>query len=222
LIDAPISSISRVNGSESLAVSITKTPDGNSVDVSNGVTDLIAELEEGLSKPVTVTTTLDQAPFIEKSIEDLTTEGILGLSFAVLVILVFLLSVKSTVITAVSIPTSVLITFIGLAVADFSLNILTLGGLTIAIGRVVDDSIVVIENINRHLSYGKQKLEAIKTAVKEVAGAITSSTITNAAVFVPIGLVGGIVGELFRPFAFTVALALLASLLVSLTIIPTR
>lgn len=220
LIDAPISSISRVNGSESLAVAITKTPDGNSVDVSNGVTDLIAELEEGLSKPVTVTTTLDQAPFIEKSIEDLTTEGVLGLSFAVLVILVFLLSVKSTIITAVSIPTSVLITFIGLGLADFSLNILTLGGLTIAIGRVVDDSIVVIENINRHLSYGKQKLEAIKTAVKEVAGAITSSTITNAAVFVPIGLVGGIVGELFRPFAFTVALALLASLLVSLTIIP--
>lgn len=220
LIDAPISSISRVNGSESLAIAITKTPDGNSVDVSNGVTDLIAELEDGLSKPVTITTTLDQAPFIEKSIEDLTTEGLLGLSFAVLVILVFLLSVKSTIITAVSIPTSVLITFIGLSVADFSLNILTLGGLTIAIGRVVDDSIVVIENINRHLSYGKQKLEAIKTAVKEVAGAITSSTITNAAVFVPIGLVGGIVGELFRPFAFTVALALLASLLVSLTIIP--
>ena len=220
LLDAPISSISRVNGSESLAVAITKTPDGNSVDVSNGVTDLIAELEESLSKPVTVSTTLDQAPFIEKSIEDLTTEGLLGLSFAVLVILVFLLSFKSTIITAVSIPTSVLITFIGLAVADFSLNILTLGALTIAIGRVVDDSIVVIENINRHLSYGKEKMEAIKTAVKEVAGAITSSTITNAAVFVPIGLVGGIVGELFRPFAFTVALALLASLLVSLTIIP--
>jgi HAE1 family hydrophobic/amphiphilic exporter-1 len=220
LIDAPISSISRVNGAESLSIAITKTPDGNSVDVSNGVTELITELEEGLSKPVTITTTLDQAPFIEKSIEDLATEGLLGLSFAVLVILVFLLSVKSTIITAVSIPSSVLITFIGLAVADFSLNILTLGGLTIAIGRVVDDSIVVIENINRHLSYGKQKLEAIKTAVKEVAGAITSSTITNAAVFVPIGLVGGIVGELFRPFAFTVALALLASLLVSLTIIP--
>jgi len=220
LLDAPISSISRVNGSESLAVAITKTPDGNSVDVSNGVTDLIAELEGSLSKPVTVSTTLDQAPFIEKSIEDLTTEGLLGLTFAVLVILVFLLSFKSTIITAVSIPTSVLITFIGLAVADFSLNILTLGALTIAIGRVVDDSIVVIENINRHLSYGKEKMEAIKTAVREVAGAITSSTITNAAVFVPIGLVGGIVGELFRPFAFTVALALLASLLVSLTIIP--
>lgn len=218
--DAPVTSIARTNGNESLAIAITKTPDGNSVDVSHGVSDLIPELEEALGGNVTVVTTLDQAPFIEKSIEDLTVEGLLGLTFAVLVILVFLLSIKSTVITAISIPTSLLITFIGLQVWGFSLNILTLGALTIAIGRVVDDSIVVIENINRHLSYGAEKISAIKTAVKEVAGAITASTITTAAVFLPIALVGGIVGELFRPFAFTVSFALLASLLVSLTIVP--
>ncbi len=139
---------------------------------------------------------------------------------AVLVILVFLLSFKSTIITAISIPTSVLITFIGLSVADYSLNLLTLGALTISIGRVVDDSIVVIENINRHLSYGEKRRKAIMTAVKEVAGAITASTITTVAVFLPIALVDGLVGELFRPFAFTVAIALLASLLVSLTIVP--
>jgi HAE1 family hydrophobic/amphiphilic exporter-1 len=139
---------------------------------------------------------------------------------AVLVILVFLLSFKSTIITAISIPTSVLITFIGLSVADYSLNLLTLGALTISIGRVVDDSIVVIENINRHLSYGEKRKTAILTAVKEVAGAITAATITTVAVFLPIALVDGLVGELFRPFAFTVAIALLASLLVSLTIVP--
>ena len=92
--------------------------------------------------------------------------------------------------------------------------------MTIAIGRVVDDSIVVIENIKRHLSYGEGKRDAITTAVREVAGAITASTIATAAVFVPIGLVGGMVGELFRPFAFTTAIALVASLLVSLTIVP--
>ncbi|HIT75898.1 MAG TPA: efflux RND transporter permease subunit, partial [Candidatus Avipropionibacterium avicola] len=103
---------------------------------------------------------------------------------------------------------------------DYSLNILTLGALTIAIGRVVDDSIVVIENIKRHLSYGTPKLKAITTAVREVAMAITAATITTVAVFLPIGVVGGQVGELFRPFAVTVALALLASLLVSLTIVP--
>lgn len=220
LEDAPRSSIARTNGLESLAVSIVKTPDGNSVAVSKGVQELIPDLEAALGGNITVTTTFDQAPFIEKSIEDLTIEGLLGLTMAVLVILVFLLSVKSTIITAISIPTSVLITFIGLSVADYSLNLLTLGALTISIGRVVDDSIVVIENINRHLSYGEKRKKAILTAVREVAGAITASTITTVAVFLPIALVDGLVGELFRPFAFTVAIALLASLLVSLTIVP--
>ena len=209
-----------MNGRESLAVSITKTPDGNSVAVSNGVQDLVPELEAALGGNVSVVTTFDQAPFIEKSIEDLTIEGLLGLTFAVIVILVFLLSIKSTIITAISIPTSVLITFIGLQSANYSLNLLTLGALTISIGRVVDDSIVVIENINRHLSYGEKRKTAVLTAVKEVSGAITASTITTVAVFLPIALVDGLVGELFRPFAFTAGIALLASLLVSLTIVP--
>ena len=218
--DAPITSIARANGKESLAVAITKTPDGNSVAVSNGVQALVPELEAALGGNVTVVTVFDQAPFIEKSIKDLTVEGLLGLSFAVLIILIFLLSVKSTIITAISIPTSVLITFIALQSADYSLNLLTLGALTISVGRVVDDSIVVIENINRHLAYGEKRKAAVLTAVKEVAGAITASTITTVAVFLPIALVDGLVGELFRPFAFTVAIALLASLLVSLTIVP--
>ena len=218
--DSPVTSIARTNGKESLAVSITKTPDANTVAVSHGIQKLVPDLEAALGGDVTIVTTLDQAPFIEKSIKDLTTEGLLGLTFAVIVILIFLFSVKSTLITAISIPTSVLITFIGLQTADYSLNILTLGALTIAIGRVVDDSIVVIENINRHLSYGEKRRKAVLTAVKEVSGAITASTITTVAVFLPIALVGGLIGELFRPFAFTVAISLLASLLVSLTIVP--
>ena len=138
-------------------------------------------------------------PFIEKSIKDLTTEGLLGLGFAVAVILVFLMSVRSTLVTAVSIPLSLLITFIGLSATGYSLNILTLGALTIAIGRVVDDSIVVIENIKRHLSYGEDKVAAILTAIREVAGAITASTLTTVAVFLPIAFVGELAGELFRP-----------------------
>ena len=144
----------------------------------------------------------------------------MGLGFAILIILLFLLSFRSTIVTAISIPTSVLITFIGLGQFGYSLNILTLSALTIAIGRVVDDSIVVIENINRHLSYGEPKKQAILDAVKEVAGAITAATITTIAVFLPIALVSGLIGEIFRPFAFTFAIALAASLLVSLTIVP--
>ncbi|MQW77014.1 MMPL family transporter [Nocardioides sp. dk4132] len=213
-------SYARTNGEPSLSLAITKTPDGNTVDISHEVADLMPELEESLGSGAEFTVAFDQAPFIEKSVEDLTTEGGLGLLFAVLVILLFLFSVRSTIVTAISIPLSLLITLIGLQLGGYTLNILTLGALTVAIGRVVDDSIVVIENIKRHLSYGEAKVAAITTAVREVAGAITSSTIATAAVFLPIGIVGGQVGELFRPFAVTVALALMASLLVALTIIP--
>jgi HAE1 family hydrophobic/amphiphilic exporter-1 len=217
--NAPVTSIARTNGKPALSVSIIKTQDGNTVAVSNGVEAKIAELKEKLGD-VTVVTIFDQAPFVEKSLENLTVEGLLGLGFAILIILVFLLSIRSTIVTAISIPTSVLVTFIGLSQFGFSLNILTLSALTIAIGRVVDDSIVVIENINRHLSYGEKKKDAILNAVKEVSGAITAATITTVAVFLPIALVTGLIGEIFRPFAFTFTIALVASLFVSLTIVP--
>ena len=220
IADDARTSITRTNGVETLALSITKTPDGDTVGLSHAVADLLPELEAEIGHGAKFTTVFDQAPFIEKSIKDLTTEGLLGLGFAVLVILVFLLSVRSTLITAISIPLSLLVTFIGLSAFGYSLNILTLGALTIAIGRVVDDSIVVVENIKRHLGYGEHKRTAILTAVREVAGAITASTLTTVAVFLPIAFVQDLAGELFRPFAITTALALLASLLVSLTIVP--
>ncbi|MCG2622404.1 efflux RND transporter permease subunit [Arthrobacter sp. I2-34] len=213
-------SITRTNGAETLALAVTKTPDGDTVGISQAITTLVPELEAELGHGARITTVFDQAPFIEKSIKDLTTEGLLGLGFAVLVILVFLLSVRSTLITAISIPLSLLVTFIALSALDYSLNILTLSALTIAIGRVVDDSIVVVENIKRHLGYGEAKRTAILTAVREVAGAITASTLTTVAVFAPIAFVGNLAGELFRPFAVTTGLALLASLAVSLTIVP--
>ncbi|MET3949863.1 efflux RND transporter permease subunit [Arthrobacter sp. UYEF36] len=213
-------SITRTNGQETLALSVTKKPEGDTVGISNAVKDSIPELEAELGSNARFTPIFDQAPFIEKSIKDLTTEGLLGLGFAVAVILVFLMSVRATLVTAVSIPLSLLITFIGLSATGYSLNILTLGALTIAIGRVVDDSIVVIENIKRHLSYGEAKITAIQTSIREVAGAITASTLTTVAVFLPIAFVAGLAGELFRPFALTVTIALLSSLLVSLTIVP--
>ncbi|MDQ0820423.1 multidrug efflux pump subunit AcrB [Arthrobacter sp. V1I7] len=192
-------SITRTNGKETLALSVTKKPEGDTVGISHAVQDSIPQLEAELGSNATFTPIFDQAPFIEKSIKDLTTEGLLGLGFAVAVILVFLMSVRSTLVTAVSIPLSLLITFIGLSATGYSLNILTLGALTIAIGRVVDDSIVVIENIKRHLSYGEQKITAILTSIREVAGAITASTLTTVAVFLPIAFVAGLAGELFRP-----------------------
>jgi HAE1 family hydrophobic/amphiphilic exporter-1 len=216
----PQTTLSRVNGKPALTIAVTKLPAANTVDVSNAVKDLIPTMKDKLGGDITLTTVFDQAPFITQSISSLAEEGLLGLVFAVIVILVFLLSVRSTIVTAISIPTSVLITFIVMWASDYTLNIITLGGLTIAIGRVVDDSIVVIENIKRHLVPGADRAATVVKAVREVAGAITASTITTVAVFLPIAFVGDVTGELFRPFAVTVTIALLASLLVALTIVP--
>ncbi|MFE7274276.1 efflux RND transporter permease subunit [Streptomyces sp. NPDC057623] len=217
---AAADSITRTDGKPSLAVAVTMDRDGSAVAISDAVRDKLAEMREDLGTGATVTVVSDQGPAVKKSIDGLTTEGALGLLFAVLIILVFLASIRSTLVTAVSIPLSVVLALIVLWTRDLSLNMLTLGALTIAIGRVVDDSIVVLENIKRHLGYGEEREEAILKAVREVAGAVTSSTLTTVAVFLPIGLVGGMVGELFGSFSLTVTAALLASLLVSLTVVP--
>ncbi|WP_418956643.1 efflux RND transporter permease subunit [Streptomyces tritici] len=213
-------SLTRTNGRPSLAVVVTMDQDGSAVAISEAVQDKLPELREDLGAGAELTVVSDQGPAVSKSISGLTTEGALGLLFAVIVILVFLASIRSTLVTAVSIPLSVVLALIVLWTRDLSLNMLTLGALTIAIGRVVDDSIVVLENIKRHLGYGEERRAAILTAVREVAGAVTSSTLTTVAVFLPIGLVGGMVGELFGSFSLTVTAALLASLLVSLTVVP--
>ncbi|MDN3251840.1 efflux RND transporter permease subunit [Streptomyces sp. MA25(2023)] len=218
--EARADSLTRTNGEPSLAVAVTMDHDGSAVAISNAVEDKLPDLREQLGSGATLTVVSDQGPAVSKAIEGLTTEGGLGLLFAVVIILVFLTSVRSTLVTAVSIPLSVVLALIVLWTRDLSLNMLTLGALTIAIGRVVDDSIVVLENIKRHLGYGEERQEAILKAVREVAGAVTSSTLTTVAVFLPIGLVGGMVGELFGSFSLTVTAALLASLLVSLTVVP--
>ncbi|MER5840694.1 efflux RND transporter permease subunit [Streptomyces prasinus] len=218
--EATADSLTRTNGEPSLAVVVTMDHDGSAVAISDAVDEKLPELREALGAGAELTVVSDQGPAVAQAIEGLTVEGALGLVFAVLVILVFLASIRSTLVTAVSIPLSIVLALIVLWTRDLSLNMLTLGALTIAIGRVVDDSIVVLENIKRHLGYGEERREAILGAVREVAGAVTSATLTTVAVFLPIGLVGGMVGELFGSFSLTVTAALLASLLVSLTVVP--
>lgn len=213
-------SISRTDGRESLVLMVTATADGNVVDVSKGVEEALDAQLPGVGGGAEAAVVFDQAPFIQESILALAEEGLLGLVMAVGVILLFLRRVRPTIVTAISIPTSLLIAFIGMLVTGYTLNMLTLAALTISIGRVVDDSIVVIENIMRHLAYGKTRMRAILDAVGEVAGAITASTLATVVVFLPIAVVSGMAGELFRPFALTVAIAMLSSLLVALTIVP--
>ena len=220
VVDDPVSGYSSVNGKPAVSLNITKTAAGNTVAVSKIVRDDIPALEKQLGGNTKFTVVSDQAPSITTSINSLAEEGGLGLIFAVIVIFIFLFSVRSTLVTAISIPVSVFITFLGMTAANYTLNVITLAALTIAIGRVVDDSIVVIENIKRHLSLGEEKLVAIKAAVREVAVAVTASTVTTVAVFLPVAFVGDITGELFRPFALTVTMALLSSLFVALTIVP--
>ncbi len=218
--ESPRTSISRVDGKTALTIAITKTQEANTVDVSETVKAALPGIEAKVTGDPQFTVVFDQAPYIQQSIDSLAEEGLLGLGFAVVVILVFLLSWRSTLVTAISIPTSVLLAAIGMQAAGYTLNIITLAALTIAIGRVVDDSIVVIENIKRHLQPGVDRGRAVLDAVREVAGAVTASTLTTVAVFLPVAFVAELVGELFRPFALTVTMALLASLFVSLTIVP--
>ena len=214
-------SIARADGRPALSLAVLKDTDADAVEISHSVRDRIPSLEQRLGNNTTMTTIFDQAPLIEQSIEDLAVEGLLGLAFAVLVILGFLFSVRATLITAISIPLSLLIAMIGLQLGEYSLNIFTLAALTVAVGRVVDDSIVVVENIKRRAA-GHPTLTPgdILASVKEVAGAVTASTLTTVTVFAPVAIVSGVVGELFRPFAITIAVALGASLLVSMTIVP--
>ena len=214
-------SIARAGGRSALSLAVLKDTDADAVAISHQVRDKLPSLEQKLGNNTTITTIFDQAPLIEQSIHDLAVEGLLGLAFAVLVILAFLFSVRATLITAISIPLSLLIAMIGLQVSDYSLNIFTLAALTVAVGRVVDDSIVVVENIKRRdLGHRTLRPSDVLASVKEVAGAVTASTLTTVTVFAPVAIVSGVVGELFRPFAITVAVALGASLLVSMTIVP--
>ena len=217
---APPSAITRTNGEESIGISISKSSAGNTVDIANAVADALPAISEDLDGKAEVTIVLDQSVYIKESITSLWREGLAGAVFAVLIIWVFLRSWRSTLIAGLSIPLSVVGALALLWWRGESLNMLTLGGLTIAIGRVIDDSIVVIENTHRHLQEGDDIHTAAFTATREVSRAITASTLTTVAVFLPLGFVHGIASEFFRPFALTVTFALLASLLVALTVVP--
>ena len=217
---APLTAITRTNGKSSIGVSVSKSSSGNTVDIANAVGDALPAISRDLPGQTKITTVVDQSIFIKDSIRSLWREGLIGALFAVIVIWVSLRSWRSTLIASLSIPLSIIGAFIILWSRGQSLNMLTLGGLTIAIGRVIDDSIVVIENTYRHLQEGDDVRRAAYTGTREVAGAITSSTLTTVAVFLPLGLIHGLASEFFRPFALTVTFALLCSLAVALLVVP--
>ena len=209
----------RTDGEPSLTITVSKNANANTVEVADAVQAKLKEIG-ALHPELTVVTVSDLSTFIKESRDGLLREGGLGALFAVLTIFLFLFSLRSTLVAAVSIPLSVLTALVVMQVTGITLNIMTLGGLAVAVGRVVDDAIVVLENIYRHRAMGEDRLTAVLSGPREVASAITSSTLTTVAVFLPIGFVGGIVSEFFLPFALTVTFALVASLVCALTIIP--
>jgi multidrug efflux pump subunit AcrB len=217
-----VQSVSRTNGDDAIAIQIVKGQQANTVDVVDKVKKLIKEEKKKMDGLV-IDVTLDQGEPIEESVTTMVEKAVFGGLIAVLIILLFLRDFKSTIISIISIPVSIFMAFLILNWMEITLNIMTLGAVTVAIGRVIDDSIVVVENIFRRLHLREEKLTGralIREATIEMFKPILSSTLVTVAVFAPLMFVGGMVGELFAPFALTMAFALGASLLVAITIVP--
>ena len=224
-------SISRTNGKPSVGVSIVKEAEANTIDVTNAVREALDGLK-GLPSDVEIVIVSDQGPSIQHQIDTLLREAMFGFLFAVTVVFAFMLTLKPTVprgllntlrptvVIGLAIPLSVFTGVLLMAWQDMSLNFMTLGGLAISVGRVVDDAIVVLENVYRHIQAGRERWRAALEATAEVGPAIFASTMTTIVVFAPLAFIQGLVGAFFAPFALTVSFALIASLFVALTAVP--
>ena len=213
-------SIARLKGDEAVEIAIYKEGDANTVSVAESVENRVESLREFFPPDVEMVKVFDQSVFIKQAVNGVVIAGIIGGLLAMLVLYLFLQHFWTTVIISVSIPTSVIATFNMMYGSDISLNIMSLGGLALGIGLLVDNSIVVLENIARYREKGKSALEAARLGTSEVGNAVIASTLTTIAVFLPMVFVKGIAGQLFRDQALTVTFSLLASLIVAITLIP--
>lgn len=211
----------RANQEPAVLLSVLQESGANTADVSSAFQDKLEELlAEARFSGVEADVLFDQGDYVQLAVGNIGRTLIFGGIFAMLVLFAFLRSIKSPIIIGIAIPYSVIVTFVLMFFADFALNIMTLGALALGIGMLVDNAIVVIENIERHLSMGKERKKAAADGAKEVAGAITASTLTTVAVFVPVIFISGLIGEIFFEFALTISFSLFASLAVALTVIP--
>jgi len=212
--------ITRVKGQESVELAIYKEGDANTVQVANRVASRVAALQDTLPDEIELVTIYDQSHFISSAISDVRLAAILGGLIAIFVLYGFLQDARATAIVGIAIPVSVIGTFLLMYTNDISLNIMSLGGIALAVGMLVDNSIVVLENIVRKKEQGDGIVEAAQNGTTEVAGAVLASTLTTIAVFFPMVFISGIAGQLFKDQALTVTFALIFSLLVALTVIP--
>jgi HAE1 family hydrophobic/amphiphilic exporter-1 len=213
-------SITYVNGKEAIEIAVYKEGDANTVQVAKTLVKRLEDLQKNLPQGYELTLVYDQSTFISDAIAEVKSAAFEGGLLAMLVIYLFLRNVWTTLVISISIPVSVIATFNLMHSQDISLNIMSLGGIALAIGMLVDNAIVVLENISRYREQGYSPMEAAKKGASEVSMAITASTLTTVAVFFPLVFVEGVAGQLFKDQALTVTYALLASLLVALTLIP--
>ncbi|MEL7834912.1 efflux RND transporter permease subunit [Fodinibius sp. Rm-B-1B1-1] len=212
--------ITRLNGQEAVEIAIYKEGDANTVNVANNVEAQMNNLSERLPEGMAMQKVFDQSTFISSAVDEVVDAGIIGGILAIIILFLFLRNLWATVIISLSIPVSVIATFNLMYGNDITLNIMSLGGIALGIGLLVDNSIVVLENIARHREMGKNPLKAASDGAGEVGMAVVASTLTTIAVFFPLVFVHGIAGQLFRDQALTVTFSLLASLVVAITLIP--
>ncbi|ADO77944.1 efflux RND transporter permease subunit [Halanaerobium praevalens] len=216
---ADLSTLARTNGERSLSLSIQKQTDSNTVEVAKLVREEIDNIQNDYQN-YSFSLAMDQSEFIEDSIASVSQNAVVGGLLAVIILFLFLRNIRSTIIIATAMPISIIGTFILMYFADVNLNVISLGGLALGVGMLVDNAVVVLENIYRYRSLGEGKIEAAREGSSEVGKAIVASTITTVVVFLPIVFVEGMAGQLFKDLALTVAFSLIASLLVALTLIP--
>ncbi|MGL4394471.1 MAG: efflux RND transporter permease subunit [Brevinema sp.] len=207
-------------GRGAVIIEIVKSSGANTVDVEERVQKKLIELKQTLPSAVVISEMFNTATNIKDSISSVSSSGLQGAFFALLVIFFYLWDLRSLVVIGLAIPTSIITTFIAMFAFDTSFNIISMAGLTLAIGMMVDSSIVVLENIFRHKADGESGVQSSINGAKEVVLAITASTLTTIAVFAPILLVEGIMAELFRDLVITVVVGLMASLIISVTLVP--
>ncbi len=216
----PGTAISRTNGNPSVSISVMKESEANTVAVANAVVDETEKIKTILGDEIEIIIVMDLSEFIEQSISELTRNAIIGFVLATIVVFLFLMAFRASLVTAISIPLSILIGFLAMRGLGITINILTLSAMAIVVGRVIDNSVVVLEVIYRRMQQGEDFQDAALNGVKEIAAPITSATLATIVIFIPLAFVGGIMGQLFVPFALTITFALIASLLVALMVVP--
>jgi HAE1 family hydrophobic/amphiphilic exporter-1 len=212
--------VTRINAGEAVELAVYKEGDANTVQVAQQIRNQLDRMRKTSGDKYELTLVYDQSTFISNAISEVKSAGIIGGLLAMLVLYLFLRSIVPTLIISLSIPVSVIATFNMMYANDISLNIMSLGGIALATGLLVDNAIVVLENISRYKEQGMSAMAAAAKGTKEVSGAIVASTLTTLAVFVPLIFIEGVAGQLFADQAMTVAFALIASLVVALTLIP--